>query len=40
MINMKKERNGIKNKLDDPSFSEYRKQIKREIVQKGVSYQE
>jgi hypothetical protein len=38
---MKKERNGIKNKLDDPSFSkECRKEIKGEILQKGVSYQE
>jgi hypothetical protein len=38
---IKKKRTGIKNKVDDPCFSkEYRKEIKREIVQKGVTYQE
>lgn len=36
MINMKKERNGMKN---DPSFAkEYRKEIIRKMVQKGISH--
>jgi hypothetical protein len=40
MINLKKERNGINKKMDDPNFAkEYRKEIIREIIQKGVSLQ-
>ena len=38
MINMKKERNGMKN---DPSFAkEYRQEIIRKMVQKGISHVE